>query len=471
MSDAGLAVLTPGAVFHERYEVVRCLRAGGMGAVYEVHDQITDAPRALKVMLPELLADDDMRARFTQEARVTGGVESEHVVRTSDAGVDARTGMPFLVMELLRGEELGRMLKRRGRLPAEEVVRYLFQAAMALDRTHDAGIVHRDLKPENLFITRRDDGSPCLKILDFGIAKVLARGIGAPTTRSIGTPLYMAPEQLEGRHAIGPRADLHALAHIAFALLAGEPYWARDLEECGALLPFFARVVRGVEEPASARAASRGVALSSAFDAWFLKATAVRAGDRFGRATVAISALAAALRVDLPKAWSPADGPSETTSAAEDSGDTEKLSGPSREREKGAAPTGRTSVAVTGSAAPTPRATLKWPIVAGLAAGIVTVMAFAIGTPAPPPEVVAPAAPRVSASAVDTAPLPTLREASVSPTTHLTAAPAVTSMPVAVAPKSPPATRVPPPAVAHSASAAPPPPPASAVTPQREGFY
>ncbi len=221
VSDAGLTHLAPGAVFHERYEIVRCLKAGGMGTVYEVLDRVTEAPRALKVMLLELLADDDMRARFAQEARVTGGVESEHVVRTSDAGVDARTGMPFLVMDLLRGEELGRLLKRRGRLPAEEVVQYLFQAAMALERTHAAGIVHRDLKPENLFITRRDDGSPCLKILDFGIAKVLARSLGAPTTRSIGTPLYMAPEQLEGRRAVGPRADLYALAHIAFALLAG----------------------------------------------------------------------------------------------------------------------------------------------------------------------------------------------------------------------------------------------------------
>ncbi|MEP7122301.1 MAG: serine/threonine-protein kinase [Byssovorax sp.] len=469
MSDPEVAILAPGAVFHERYEIVRCLKAGGMGAVYEVLDRTTAAPRALKVMQPELLSDDDMRARFAQEARVTGGVESEHVVRTSDAGVDARTGTPFLVMDLLRGEELGRMLKRRGRLPADEVVAYLFQAAMALDRTHAASIVHRDLKPENLFITRRDDGSPCLKILDFGIAKVLARSLAGPTTRSIGTPLYMAPEQLEGRHSIGPRADLYALAQIAFALLVGEPYWARDLDECGALIPFFARVIRGVEEPASARAESRGVTLSPAFDAWFLKATAVRAADRFDRATAAITALAAALRIDLPKAWSPAEAPIEAAGAAADGGDTEKLSGPTGDGATSARRTGPTSVVVTGSAAAPARATLTWPIVVGLAAGLVVVALIAARPTASPPTAPAPAAP--SARALDSAPLPTTLEATSTVRVPVSAAPAVASAPVMATAKVPPQPRVRPAALAPPASAAPSPPPATAAPPEREGFF
>src|SRR5262249_7316969 len=144
--------------------------------------QKTDTRRALKVMLPGVVEDADMRARFAQEARITGNIESDHIVRTSDAGVDEATGTPFLVMDLLRGEELGSMVSRRKTLPRGEVGASPHRAARALDRTHAAGIVHRDLKPETLFITRRDDGSPCLKILDFGIAKVVAQ-----TQRGRGT--------------------------------------------------------------------------------------------------------------------------------------------------------------------------------------------------------------------------------------------------------------------------------------------
>src|SRR4029077_21112745 len=134
---------------------------------------------------------------FHLEGRVTGDIESDHLVRISDAGVDDATGMPFLVMDLLRGEDLGATLKQRGPIPPAEAVTFLSQVALALDKTHAAGIVHRDLKPENLFVTRRDDGPPCVKILDFGIAKVIAQSQATQhTTEAIGTPLYMAPEQI-----------------------------------------------------------------------------------------------------------------------------------------------------------------------------------------------------------------------------------------------------------------------------------
>src|SRR5205085_11209251 len=133
--------------------------------------------------------------------------------------IDDASGAPFLVMELLAGEELGAIAKR-GPMPPAEVVSYLTQAALALDKTHAAGIVHRDLKPANLFVARRDDGSPCVKILDFGIAKVVAKTPPTgQTTQVVGTPLYMAPEQIWSARTIGPRADLYALAHIAYALL------------------------------------------------------------------------------------------------------------------------------------------------------------------------------------------------------------------------------------------------------------
>src|SRR5512132_1995102 len=168
------AKLEEGSVFAGRYRVVRCLAEGGMGAVYEVIHLETDRRRALKVMHPHLFQSEEMRERFKREARIAAHVDSEYIVDVSDAGVDYATRMPFLVMELLRGEELGDRLKRMGRLPPEEVVLYMQQAAWALDRTHAASIVHRDLKPANLFLTTREDGTPRIKILDFGVAKLVA---------------------------------------------------------------------------------------------------------------------------------------------------------------------------------------------------------------------------------------------------------------------------------------------------------
>jgi serine/threonine-protein kinase len=294
--------LNPETLFHDRYRVVRCINAGGMGAVYEVVDEKTDSRRALKVMLPSLIEDADLRARFELEARVTGKIESDHLARVSDAGVDEATGMPFLVMDLLQGEELGSLLGRRKVLPAGEVVLYLFEAALALDKTHAAGIVHRDLKPENLFITERDDGSPCVKVFDFGIAKVVNRA-GARATRAMGTPLYMAPEQMRGDGDLGPAADIYALGHIAYTLLAGEPYWSNEIEIDQSLFATLSTVMLGAQEPPTVRASRRrGVSLPPPFDAWFMKVTAPRPQDRFKRATVAISALAVALGVSLPRA-------------------------------------------------------------------------------------------------------------------------------------------------------------------------
>jgi serine/threonine-protein kinase len=165
-----MTTLQNGAIFAGRYRVIRCIAAGGMGAVYEVLHLETERRRALKVMLPHVLQSEDLRQRFKQEAKVAAHIDSEYIVEVFDAGLDEATGMPFLVMELLRGEELGKRLKRLGRFAPADVVSYLHQTALALDRTHRANIVHRDLKPENLFLTDREDGPPRVKVLDFGVA-------------------------------------------------------------------------------------------------------------------------------------------------------------------------------------------------------------------------------------------------------------------------------------------------------------
>ncbi|HEY4117886.1 MAG TPA: protein kinase [Byssovorax sp.] len=307
------AWLRSGTVFFDRYQLVRCISAGGMGAVYECVDTKTRRRRALKVMLPGIATDADFRARFQREATVTASIESEHLVEIFDADVDAATGSPFLVMELLRGDDLGRVLAERGALPFDVAVGLLRQAARALDKTHAEGIVHRDLKPENLFVTRDEDGALKLKVLDFGIAKVVEVRSDAATTRALGTPLYMSPEQITGDGGIGPRADLFTLGHIAYALLTGEAYWAEEGAEASALFTLWSRMLLSVREPAGARAERRrGVALPFAFDAWFARATALDPWQRFEGAAAMIAELAAILAAAAePRAYvDPAPRPS-----------------------------------------------------------------------------------------------------------------------------------------------------------------
>lgn len=272
-----------------------------MGAVYEVLDKTTDTPRALKVMLPSIVQDPDLRNRFEREAKVTGGIESDHIVRVSDAGVDGESGAPFLVMDLLRGDELGKLVHKRSALPPAEVITYLSQTARALDKTHARGIVHRDLKPENMFVTQRDDESPCVKILDFGIAKVVVdSNQAANATRPMGTPVYMAPEQVKGDPHIGPAADIHALGHIAYTLLVGEPYWAEEASRL-ALFALLSLILEGIEEAPTERAQRRrGVTLPPEFDVWLKKAIAVNPAERFESASAAVAALRTVFGIRAP---------------------------------------------------------------------------------------------------------------------------------------------------------------------------
>ncbi len=297
---------SPRTVFHRRYEIVRKIASGGMATVYEVVDRRTGRRRALKIMLPGLATDADLRARFAREARVTADIESDHLVQTFDAGIDRETASPFLVMELLRGEDLHAILEQRGRLPPEEVIAVLTQAASALDRTHAAGIVHRDLTPHNLFLAERQGDTPVLKILDFGIAKLIAVSTQSKgTTRNLGTPMYMSPEQIRGDGDIDERADVYSLAHIAYALLVGEPYWSADATASGNVYALLMKMARGGQDPASARASKRGVALPPELDAWFAKATAPEAALRFDSAGECIRALGLAL-AGSPAAVAPA---------------------------------------------------------------------------------------------------------------------------------------------------------------------
>lgn len=285
-----------GTSFANRYRFVRMIQSGGMGAVYEVVDLKTQWSRALKIMHPTLSADLDLRARFLSEAQITAPVRSDHIVQVLDAGVDDLTELPFIVMELLQGEDLAAALRRIGHFAPAEVVELLTQVALALDRTLSLGIIHRDLKPENLYLTKRDNGALHLKVLDFGIAKVIEASGNRKTTRNLGTPLFMAPEQMRGDHRIGPATDLYALGHIAFALLAGEAYFATEARKDSSHFGLCSKIVRGLPEPATQRAARLGVTLPPAFDAWFAKAVALEVSERFQTPHESIRELSAALR-------------------------------------------------------------------------------------------------------------------------------------------------------------------------------
>ncbi|WP_437577369.1 serine/threonine-protein kinase [Sorangium sp. So ce887] len=293
------ATFVEGTVFARRYRVVRLIATGSMGAVYEVVHLGTERCRALKVMHEHLFAQADMRERFLREARIAANVQSDHIVDVFDADIDEATGMPFLVMELLRGESLDDRLERLGGRPPGEAMIYLHQIALALDQTHAAAIVHRDLKPENLFITQRQDGTPCVKILDFGIAKLVVEGSkAAGATRTLGTPLYMAPEQFRSRARLTGAADVYALGMMAYTLLVGSPYWSSEASSAEDVIAFALIASRGPEEPPVQRARAQGAVLPPGFDAWFARATAIDPAARFPTAAEAVRALGAVLGVD-----------------------------------------------------------------------------------------------------------------------------------------------------------------------------
>ncbi len=294
-------VLEKGANFAGRYRVVRCLAAGGMGAVYEVVHLGTERRCALKVMHAEVLQNSELRERFKREARAAALIDSDYVVEILDAGFDDTTQMPFLVMELLRGEPLDKRLKRLGRFEPRAALRYLHHTAIALEAAHKVAIVHRDLKPGNLFLVERDDGETRVKVLDFGIAKIMGDEMASTglTNSSLGTPAYMAPEQFING-VITPSSDVFSLGMLAYTFLVGRTYWSQDLK--GSSLVAFAKVaLGGPKEAASVRAARHDVKLPAGFDAWFLKATAIRVNQRFSSAREAILSLADVLGESPPQ--------------------------------------------------------------------------------------------------------------------------------------------------------------------------
>jgi eukaryotic-like serine/threonine-protein kinase len=216
-----------GAVLAGKYRVERVLGQGGMGVVVQATHLQLGQPVALKFLLPEVLGNPDIVARFLREAQAAVRLKSEHVARVIDVGT-LDTGAPYMVLEYLDGVDLAHVDRRH--LSPGLIVDFLLQACEGLAEAHALGIVHRDVKPGNFFLARRNDGSTQLKVLDFGISKspVGLEGSLTATQAVMGTPAYMSPEQMRSAKAVDARSDIWALGAVLYELLQGAPPFEAD---------------------------------------------------------------------------------------------------------------------------------------------------------------------------------------------------------------------------------------------------
>lgn len=214
------ACFLPGEVVDGKYRVERVLGRGGMGLVLLARNLLLGEPVAIKVLAGR--STPALRGRLLMEARAAARLESDHVVRVFDVG-HTSAGDPYLVMEYLAGEPLSEVLERGGPQPVTQSVGWLLEACQGLAVAHCNGIIHRDLKPANLFLCRRRDGSSRLKLLDFGVAKLPAREGLVSTTHPLGSPLYMAPEQLAPDAGVDARLDIWGMGVVLYEALAGKP--------------------------------------------------------------------------------------------------------------------------------------------------------------------------------------------------------------------------------------------------------
>jgi serine/threonine-protein kinase len=206
-----------------KYRVDRIIGRGGMGMVIGATHLRLQQPVALKFLLPELAEKPEVVERFVREARASAQLRGEHVCRVSDVET-AENGAPYIVMELLEGRDLASLVDARGALPVPLVADYVLQACAGIAEAHALGIVHRDLKPGNLFLTARPDGTPLIKVLDFGIAKAQREQAASLTHTStvLGSPSYMSPEQLKSPRNADVRSDIWSVGVILYELTSGQ---------------------------------------------------------------------------------------------------------------------------------------------------------------------------------------------------------------------------------------------------------
>jgi serine/threonine protein kinase len=299
-SVVSLSRLSPGAVIGGDFVVVQRIAGGAMGTVYLVEQKSTGRKRALKVMNAKFARDPKGRERFAREAKLNASVESDHVVEVLSAGVDDETGVPWIAMELLEGEELAARVSKGWKPTRDEATLLLAQLGNGLGAAHRAGLVHRDLKPENVFLAKPKGAAGAgdvVKLVDFGLAKIVSTLDQTGTFIGAGSPMWVAPEQSESKVAITPATDLWAFALIAFWLLTGKHYW-KSADNDASLIDMVREIAAGVTDTASVRARSLAVseAIPPGFDPWFARCTERDPSKRFRDGDEATAALMAVLK-------------------------------------------------------------------------------------------------------------------------------------------------------------------------------
>ena len=264
-----------GTLIGKSVRLVRLLGQGGMGSVWVAEHLGLHTQVAVKLISADVAESEEAVTRFQREATAAAQLKSPHVVQVFDHGVTDE-GVPYIVMELLEGEDLGKRLERCGALPISEVVEIVAQVCKALARAHARGVIHRDIKPDNVFLVD-SDGELLVKVLDFGIAKRTEdSGLGMTSTGTMmGTPYYMSPEQVMSSKAVDQRSDLWSVAVVAYHALTGAlPFFAETL---GALCVSINTAIHTA--PTRQRAD-----LPPALDDWFRKALARDPEHRFASA-------------------------------------------------------------------------------------------------------------------------------------------------------------------------------------------
>lgn len=223
--ESTVALPAKGEIFARVYRIGKPLGEGGMGIVFAAEHIPLRRHVAIKILLPRGLLDPSWSARLLREAQANAAIPSQHVVRIIDAGI-SESGLPYIAMEHLTGRDFEALLEADGRLPIEEAVDYVVQACKALAKAHSLGIIHRDLKPSNLFLTTDADGAPLVKVLDFGISKVLPGTTLHQRDLTLnhavlGSPPYMSPEQLRCTRDVDARTDIWSLGVVLYELLTG----------------------------------------------------------------------------------------------------------------------------------------------------------------------------------------------------------------------------------------------------------
>jgi serine/threonine-protein kinase len=442
-------VLESGQIFANRYRVDRQIAEGGMGAIFEAEHTATERRVALKLLFPHIMSVASARQKFELEARISARVNSPYIVEVLDAGFDEATKSPYLVMELLQGQTVADYVEQRGPLGADEALPLLEQMADGLDAAHGyrepngtvKPIVHRDLKPENVFMAR-EHGQFSVKILDFGIAKVL--GETSNVSQEVrGTPMYMAVEQITAG-VLSPQTDVWALGLIAYYMLTGKPYWKSANSETANVQSLFAEILSlPIDAPSlRVREQNSSVALPPAFDAWLLKCIDRAPSRRYASAGLAVEELARAFRRTTRARKRPS-----TRAAARPFAATEAVVAPTPPQVKPAAKAG-TAASLPGMAsehrsfAGIPAPLSRTPLFAAAAAGLLVLaggawFAFA-GRETPsaalpaPAAAAAPAAAPATAAAAAPAPAPAAAPAAA-PAPAAAAAPAPVRVAVAVA--------------------------------------